>query len=102
MVEISLVAVGHQIILRRLIQIKTVPERLTPSSKEGVRARKARAGNESGIDCGALSYGSRQLEREQTYYSHGFALTSGLVFCVLSDALNRKAEKREWQCSGKL
>ena len=74
-----MVAVGHQIILRRLIQIKTVTERLTPSNKEGDRARKARAGNESGIDCGALSYGSHQLEREQTYYNHGFALTSGLV-----------------------
>jgi hypothetical protein len=33
----------------------------------------------SGIDCVAVTLGSHQLEREETYYSHGFALSSRLV-----------------------
>jgi hypothetical protein len=32
-----------------------------------------------GIDCEALPYGSHQLERNETYYSHSFALSSRLV-----------------------
>ena len=35
--------------------------------------------NKSGIDCEALPYGSHQLEREEAYYSYGFALSSRLV-----------------------
>ena len=31
--------------------------------------------NEIGIDCEALSCGSHQPRREETYYSHGFALS---------------------------
>ncbi len=34
---------------------------------------------ESGIDCESLPYGSHQLEREEAYYSHVFALSSRLV-----------------------
>ena len=33
----------------------------------------------SGIDCVAVTLGSHQLEREETYYSHGFALSSRIV-----------------------
>lgn len=33
----------------------------------------------SGIDCEALPYGSHQIEREETYYSHGFAMSPRLV-----------------------
>jgi hypothetical protein len=32
-----------------------------------------------GIDCSALPLNSHQLERAETYYSYGFALTSRLV-----------------------
>lgn len=32
-----------------------------------------------GIDCAALPLGSHKLEREEAYYSHGFALSSRLV-----------------------
>lgn len=31
------------------------------------------------VDCEALPYGSHQLEREEAYYSHNFALSSRLV-----------------------
>lgn len=34
---------------------------------------------ENGINCEALPLGSHELEREQTYYSHSFALSSRLV-----------------------
>lgn len=33
----------------------------------------------SGIDCEALPLGSHQLEREEAYYSHSFALSSRFV-----------------------
>lgn len=33
----------------------------------------------SGIDCEALPLGSHKLEREQSYYSYSFALSSRLV-----------------------
>jgi hypothetical protein len=33
----------------------------------------------SGIECEALPLGSHQLERQETYYSHSFALSSRLV-----------------------
>jgi hypothetical protein len=33
----------------------------------------------SGIECDVLPLGSHQLERQETYYSHSFALTPRLV-----------------------
>lgn len=33
----------------------------------------------SGVNCTALPIGSHKLEREETYYSHGFALSSRFV-----------------------
>jgi hypothetical protein len=44
-----------------------------------VHEKLAQEMSESGIDCEALQYGSHQLEREETYYSHVFALSSRLV-----------------------
>jgi hypothetical protein len=44
-----------------------------------VHEKLAQEMKKSGIDCEALPLGSHQLEREQTYYSHSFALSSRLV-----------------------
>jgi hypothetical protein len=41
--------------------------------------RIAQEMKKGGIDCHALPLGSHQLERQDTYYSHEFALTSRLV-----------------------
>jgi hypothetical protein len=44
-----------------------------------VHEKLAQEMKENGIDCEALQYGSHQLEREETYYSHSFALSSRFV-----------------------
>ena len=44
-----------------------------------VHEKMANEMHENGIDCEALPYGSHQLEREEAYYSHSFALSSRLV-----------------------
>jgi hypothetical protein len=41
--------------------------------------RLAQEMKKNGIDCSALPLGSHQIEREETYYSHGFALSSRFV-----------------------
>jgi hypothetical protein len=44
-----------------------------------VHERLAQEMKKSGIDCEAFPLGSHELEHEQTYYSHSFALSSRLV-----------------------
>jgi hypothetical protein len=44
-----------------------------------VHEKLAQEMEKSGIGCEALPLGSHQLEREQAYYSHNFALSSRLV-----------------------
>jgi hypothetical protein len=44
-----------------------------------VHEKLAQEMKKSGIDCDAVPYGSHQLEHKETYYSHGFALSSRLV-----------------------
>ena len=51
------------------IVIKKMPE----------HERLAQEMKASGIECEALPLGSHQLERQETYYSHSFALSSRLV-----------------------
>ena len=47
--------------------------------KVAAHEKLAQEMKESEIDCEALPYGSHQLEREEAYYSHVFALSSRLV-----------------------
>lgn len=47
--------------------------------KVAAHEKLAQEMKKSEIDCEALPLGSHQLEREETYYSHSFALSSRLV-----------------------
>lgn len=47
--------------------------------KMAMHERLAEEMKKSGVDCVTLPLGSHKLEREETYYSHGFALSSRLV-----------------------
>jgi hypothetical protein len=47
--------------------------------KVAVHEKLAEEIRKSGIDCIALPLGSNQIERKETYYSHGFALSSRFV-----------------------
>ena len=47
--------------------------------KVAAHERLAEEMKKNGIDCAALPLGSHKLEREETYYSHGFALSSRFV-----------------------
>jgi len=44
-----------------------------------VHERLAEEMKNSGVDCVPLPLGSHKLEREETYYSHGFALSPRVV-----------------------
>jgi hypothetical protein len=44
-----------------------------------VHEKLAQEMKKNGIECEALLLGSHQLERQETYYSHSFALSSRLV-----------------------
>lgn len=47
--------------------------------KTAMYERLAEEMKKNGVDCITLPLGSHKLEREETYYSHGFALSSRLV-----------------------
>jgi hypothetical protein len=47
--------------------------------RTAVHEKLARGMKKSGIDCEVLPLGSHQLEREEAYYSHSFALSSRFV-----------------------
>jgi hypothetical protein len=47
--------------------------------KVAAHERLAQEMKKSGVDCAALALGSHELEREESYYSHGFALSSWFV-----------------------
>ena len=47
--------------------------------KMAIYEKLAQEMKKHGVDCEALPYGSHQLEREEAYYSHSFALSSRLV-----------------------
>lgn len=51
----------------------------TLTKRIAVHAKLAQEMKKEGISCEALPYGSHKLEREASYYSHNFALSSRLV-----------------------
>lgn len=51
----------------------------TLTKRIAVHLKLAHEMKKEGIRCEALPYGSHKLEREESYYSHNFALSSRLV-----------------------
>jgi hypothetical protein len=51
----------------------------TLTKRIAVHAKLAHEMKKEGISCEALPYGSHKLEREESYYSHNFAVSSRLV-----------------------